>query len=139
MCQSTTVDWVFFPRLYMDFGTKATNLMQQLLLPTRPSDQRRSRELFIALQINVFFYHQLFLIEDITQHRKKSPNCHLSVLHIPLFNMAFCSIYIDENLKQTKGTLVKTPLPPPALLEQFKITFSIFQDFSCFFHLTFKN
>lgn len=40
-----------------------------------------------------------------------------SVLHIPLFNMVFCSIYIDENLKQTKGTLVKTPLPPPALLE----------------------
>jgi hypothetical protein len=31
--------------------------------------------------------------------------------------MVFCSIYIDENLKQTKGTLVKTPLPPPALLE----------------------
>lgn len=23
--------------------------------------------------------------------------------------MAFCSIYIDENLKQTKGTLVKLP------------------------------
>lgn len=114
--QNTTQESVLFPPLHRSWNqSQVTKLMCQLPFPMRPDHLANPQRIFYSsiseqsTRTTVFFCHQLLLTEDITQHRKKSPNCHLSVLHIPLFNMVFCSIYIDENLKQTKGTLVKLP------------------------------